>query len=706
MRCLRSTVVLLAATMGAVCTCFGSAALAQNGYPPEFPGSESVVYKQVGDVDLRMWVFNPANHDVRTDARPAVVFFFGGGWKAGTPAQFETHCRYLASRGVVAATADYRVATRHGVKADACVEDAKSAVRWLRQNAAVLGIDPHRICAGGGSAGGQTACCTALIQGLDAEAEDVSISSVPNALALFNPAVMLAPLDGFGLGGITKVKLADIATRTGVPAADISPIHHVRPNMPPAIIFHGMGDTTVPYATVREFHKRMLAAGNRCELKGFAEAEHGFFNAPRGSDPERRDRMHQWHQRTILQLDKFLQSLGWLNGNATVRVVDQDFVSLRGNVNNSLRRFAVEKKGHVAFIGGSITEMNGYRPRICEWLQRRFPDTEFEFTAAGISSTCSSTGAFRLQRDVLAQGPVDLLFVEFAVNDDQDAAHSADECVQGMEGIIRHLRQHNPEADVVMTHFVNPGMLETLNAGDTILSASQHERVARHYQVSSVYLSKEVAQRIRSESLTWEQFGGTHPGPAGNQLAADLATSILSVGWNGVDAEQLQPVAHAAPEGPLLESSFTNGVLMPLDRVQHDTGWEVSEPEWKTIAGGKRGRFLGLSLLHSDVPGAVASVRFEGTAVGVYILAGPDAGRLEFRIDENEWQIAELYHRFSKGLHYPRTVVLASGLKRSGHQVEFRVAATQNSESRGTAVRVLAVAVNQIETSGGESVSH
>ncbi|MDG1897469.1 MAG: alpha/beta hydrolase fold domain-containing protein [Fuerstiella sp.] len=700
MQRLRISNLLLSALTTAVCTCSGAAVMAQNGYPLEFTGSEPVIYKQVGDVSLRMWVFNPAEHDVRADTRPAIVFFFGGGWKAGTPAQFETHCRYLASRGIVAATADYRVATRHGVKADACVEDAKSAVRWLRQNASRLGIDPDRICAGGGSAGGHTASCTALIPGFDAELEDVGISSVPNALALFNPAVMLTHLDGFGLGGITEEKVADIATRTGVPAADISPIHHVRANLPPAIIFHGMDDTTVPFATVDEFTKRMLAAGNRCELKGFPEAQHGFFNAPRGNDPERRDRMHQWHQRTLLQLDRFLQSLGWLDSEATVRVADQDFVACRGNVQNSLRQFEVEKKGHVAFIGGSITEMDGYRPRVCAWLQQRFPDTKFQFTAAGISSTCSNTGAFRLQRDVLAHGPVDLLFVEFAVNDDQDAGHSADACVRGMEGIIRHLREHNPRADVVMTHFVNPGMLGTLNAGGTILSASQHERVARHYQVSSVYLSKEVAHRINTGGLTWKQFGGTHPGPAGNQLAADLATSVLSTGWNGIDTAQLEPLAHELPGEMLLSSSFSNGVLLPLDRVRHDSRWKFSEPDWQNIAGNKRGRFLGTSLLHSNAPGAVASVAFNGTAVGVYVLAGPDAGQIEFRVDDGEWNTAELYHRFSKGLHYPRTVVLAAGLKPAAHNVEFRVAVTQHAESKGTAIRVLAVAVNRRVTSG------
>ena len=91
-------------------------------------------------------------------------------------------------------------------------------------------------------------------------------------------------------------------------------------------------------------------------------------------------------------------------------------VNLRGSLANSLIQFEHEKTGHVAFMGGSITEMNGYRPMFCQWLETRFPDTEFKFTDAGISSTCSTTGAMRLKRDVLDHGPLDLFLVEFAVN--------------------------------------------------------------------------------------------------------------------------------------------------------------------------------------------------------------------------------------------------------------------------------------------------
>ena len=108
---------------------------------------------------------------------------------------------------------------------------------------------------------------------------------------------------------------------------------------------------------------------------------------------------------------------------ALVQGFDHQNITLRGNLLNSMTVFEKSQKGRVAFMGGSITEMDGYRPMVMEFLKSRFLETEFEFINAGISSTCSTTGAFRLERDVLSKGPIDLFFLEFAVNDDQDAGH-------------------------------------------------------------------------------------------------------------------------------------------------------------------------------------------------------------------------------------------------------------------------------------------
>ena len=116
--------------------------------------------------------------------------------RAGNPVQFQKHCEYLAARDMVAMTVDYRVSSRHGVTANQCVADAKSAVRWMRSNADRLGIDRNKIVAAGGSAGGHLAASTAILPDHDDPNDDLSLSAVPNAMALFNPAVVLATIPG------------------------------------------------------------------------------------------------------------------------------------------------------------------------------------------------------------------------------------------------------------------------------------------------------------------------------------------------------------------------------------------------------------------------------------------------------------------------------------------------------------------------------
>jgi acetyl esterase len=245
------------------------------------------VYKTTDDSDgdpvtLNAYVFNPPGHRA-SDRRPAMVFFFGGGWKNGSPSQFSEHCQHLSSRGIVAITADYRVLTRQGTKALKCVADGKSAVRWIRQNATQLGVDPDRVAAGGGSAGGHVAACTGVITGFEEPGEDLTISSRPNALALFNPVVVLTSIDD--RPPLDQAKLAELPERMGTNPKSLSPVQHVTKGAPPTILFHGRADETVPYWTAESFRDAMTAAGNRCELVGFEGEGHGFFNLGKsGSD--------------------------------------------------------------------------------------------------------------------------------------------------------------------------------------------------------------------------------------------------------------------------------------------------------------------------------------------------------------------------------------------------------------------------------------
>jgi len=293
------TVPLFAAVM---------AAQQQSNYPPTMPGAEVETYKTAGDVEMRVWIFKPDGHSA-ADRRPAIILFFGGGFRSGTPQQFLHQGKYLASRGMVAVAADYRVSTRHGVKAVSCVEDARDAMRWLRANAARLGVDPKRVAAGGGSAGGYLAAALATLPDPGPRDGSAGVSSVPDALVLYNPGLVIARIPGQAV--VTPERAAGYRERFGAEPEDYSPYHHVKKGQAPAIVFHGKADTTVPYATAEAFCKEYERVGNRCELVGYDGAVHGFFNYGR-------DGGHAYYD-TVRRTDVFLESLGWLEGAPAIQ---------------------------------------------------------------------------------------------------------------------------------------------------------------------------------------------------------------------------------------------------------------------------------------------------------------------------------------------------------------------------------------------------
>jgi acetyl esterase len=216
--------------------------------------AEKYLYKKTPQEDMYLYLLRPAGRTKR--ALPAIVYFTGGGWVDGMVSYQIANAAWFRDHGITGITADYRVKSRHGTSPLECIKDTKSAIRYVRAHARELGIDPSRIIAAGGSAGGHLAACTWL-DGGDEPGEDLSISSKPNALVLHNPVLG----EGFGTDFFKE-------------HPEFSPILGVKPGWPPTILSCGTKDSTTPYATAEKFTNLMKIKGNICELIAVKDAEH------------------------------------------------------------------------------------------------------------------------------------------------------------------------------------------------------------------------------------------------------------------------------------------------------------------------------------------------------------------------------------------------------------------------------------------------
>ena len=249
--------------------------------------TEQIVYKKVGDRELHLHLVKPADWKA-SDQRPAIVWLHGGGWVGGRVKQFESHAKHFAKLGIVSAMVEYRtIRGIPGAPIPPC-RDAKSAMRYVRSHAAELGIDPLKIAAGGGSAGGHLAAFTALVEGTDDPADDLGLSPKPHLLLLLNPALDNGTDGGWG------------QDRVGKKIKEYSPAHNISKAAPPTIIFLGTKDNLIPVSTIERFQKNMRDAGAICELHLYDGGIHGFFN----KEPFRSD--------TLEKTEAFLREHGWL----------------------------------------------------------------------------------------------------------------------------------------------------------------------------------------------------------------------------------------------------------------------------------------------------------------------------------------------------------------------------------------------------------
>lgn len=359
----------------------------------------------------------------------------------------------------------------------------------------------------------------------------------------------------------------------------------------------------------------------------------------------------------------------------------KNYHNYRGNLNNSFEKFKSEKTGRVVFLGGSITHNGGWRDSVCQFLQRKFPETKFDFINAGIPSMGSTPGAFRFTRDVLKNGKVDLLFEEAAVNDDTNNTKPG-EILRGMEGIVRHAKKANPECDIIIMHFADPGKITDFRNGKTPEVIQLHEKVAEHYEVSTINLAKEVTERIDAGEFDWENdFKDLHPSPFGQNIYFQSIKQFLDNAWKSNNTETQMNLA----ELPVAidNSSYENGILVEPNPPKSIKGWNFVENWIPQDGKNTRANFVHVPMLVGEYPGKIIKFQFKGNAVGIAVAAGPDAGIIEYSVDNSEWETQDLFTRWSSQLHLPWYYTLASGLKNGKHMLQIRLTDTKNPESQG-----------------------
>ena len=370
-----------------------------------------------------------------------------------------------------------------------------------------------------------------------------------------------------------------------------------------------------------------------------------------------------------------------------------DFHRLRKGLPNCKISFSQNKQSRVAFLGGSITYNHGWRDSVSAYLTKCFNETTFDFVNAGIPSFGSVPNAFRLERDVILKGKIDLLFVEAAVND-QTNGTSSEEQIMAMEGIVRHVRKINPAVEVVFMHFVDPEKIAQYNRSEVPEVIVNHEKIASYYQSPSINLAKEVTERINNKEFTWENdFKNLHPSPFGQGIYAKSIIALLEKAFAGhIDADY-KIINHSLPK-KFNQFSYESGRFLDVSTAKIDKNWSIIE-KWNPNDGtGTRSDFVDVPMLSSNIIGSKLHLKFKGNVIGVAVAAGQDAGIIEYRVDGKNWKKYDLFTQWSKSLHLPWFCTVENTLTDGEHTLEIRISAEKNIQSIGNACRIRYFYVN------------
>ena len=261
--------------------------------------AERILYKKTEQEDLHLHVFRPDG-----PATCAIVFYVCGGWNGFLVEKFFPQSTYLAQRGALCAIAEVRVIERHGTRPHECVIDAKSAIRFVRQHADEWNFPADKIVSSGGSAAGHVCLAVAMVPGFEEPDEDQAVSASSNLACAFNPAVLPPMAQVTSTAERINARLEKFGGEAEM--LTLSPVNHVRSDLPPVLLMHGDNDVVTPLSETEIYHQKMLDAGNESKLCVYPDGGHGFFNWNENGN--------HYFDDTLCDMDQFLVDHGYLQG--------------------------------------------------------------------------------------------------------------------------------------------------------------------------------------------------------------------------------------------------------------------------------------------------------------------------------------------------------------------------------------------------------
>jgi lysophospholipase L1-like esterase len=359
----------------------------------------------------------------------------------------------------------------------------------------------------------------------------------------------------------------------------------------------------------------------------------------------------------------------------------------RGGLPNFISKLNAGEDVRIAYLGGSITAQDGWRPKTLRWFQEQSPKAKVSEINAAIGGTGSDLGVFRLEHDVLRHKP-DLLFVEFAVN---DSGTAPDQIYRCMEGIVRQTWKANPVTDICFVYTLTEDMLKTLQLDQFPRAASAMEKIADHYGIPTIHMGLEVARMEKAGKLVFtgkqpqsdaeKASLGTrvlfspdsvHPYDSGHQLCFDAVVRS----WDPIRRAG-QPGPHKLPQ-PFVADNWESATMIPLRQAKLSSGWKLLDPE-SGLAKSFGHRLP--ELWKAGSPGETITFRFRGTTARIYDLLGPDCGQVTVEVDGKSLGVKPRFDSFCT-YHRLATLSVAEGLTNDLHTVRITLHPDQPDKAK------------------------